>query len=121
MLMKKILIGLILFALYLHFFPDSAISKGVKEHYQASINWVEELSSMQLRMSPEKVMESIKKRLPELKGEEKRYMDELLASPDKVKPFYQRYCYSDSFHPKLREQQLKHSCDAIRRYLDKLP
>jgi len=109
--MKNLLILIVAAALFLHFYPQSEVTKFYNEQKNMLLDGFAKFSDTKVRLKADKIFTDLKPKLEQFSAEEVKYLKEITVSRDNVKSFFEEYCTSQKrsiiFHPKNQVEVCK--------------
>jgi hypothetical protein len=93
--MKNLLILIVAAALFLHFYPQSEVTKFYNEKKDLLLDGFAQFSDTQVRLKSDKILTDLTPKLAQFSDEEVKYLKEISLSRTSVKDFYEQYCVSN--------------------------
>jgi len=114
--MKKLLILIIMAAIFLHFYPQPKLETWFNEQRTMALNAFSKATDTKVSLKADKIYQDLKPRLAQFNDEEKTYLKELTSSQDSVVNFYNKYCESQHVTPKFHQKNQSLVCTTMTKY-----
>lgn len=114
--MKNLLILIVAFALFLHFYPQPEVTKFYNEQKEALLDGFSEFSDTRVRLKADKIFTDLEPKLESFSVEEVKYLKEITSSRGDVKEFYLSYCKKPEKNIVFHPVNQGHVCKAISQY-----
>jgi len=118
--MKHLLILIVAAALYLHFYPNAAVTKFYDEQKQFLLDGFSELSDTKVRLKADKIYLDLESDLVSFSEKEVKRLKEITSSRDNVKAFYLGICKTEKRDIDFHINNEKKVCATISRYVNML-
>lgn len=114
--MKKLLIVIVVGAIYFHFYPNEKLNSWVFEQKEFVLSYFSDATDTKVRLKSDKIYQDLAKDFGQFNSQEKAYVAEITSSREKVKRFNEQYCKSKKQTPKLHRDNLAKVCHTIGKY-----
>jgi hypothetical protein len=114
--MKNLLILIVSAALFLHFYPQSEVTKFYDEQKNSLLDGFAEFSDTKIRLKADKVFIDLEPKLTRFSPEEVKYLKEITLSRANVKSFFKKYCKNKKRSTIFRSYNQIEVCKTISQY-----
>lgn len=114
--MKNLLILIVAIALFLHFYPQSEVTKFYHEQKDMLLEGFAQFSDTKVRLKADKILTDLTPKFDQFSTEEIKYLKEITASKANVSSFFQEYCTSAKRSIILHAENQVEVCKAISQY-----
>ncbi|SET21811.1 hypothetical protein [Thalassotalea agarivorans] len=114
--MKKILILIVLAALYLHFFPESVASKKWHQLTADAKAWFAGVTDTNIRLKADKIYRDLQNEFDSFTAGEQVFLSEITRSRDTVTAFYTDFCLTGKLNPRFHSVNQDKVCNKIEEY-----
>lgn len=114
--MKNLLILIVAAALFLHFYPQSEVTKFYEEQKNNLLDGFAKFSDTKVRLKADKIFTDLTPKLNQFSVEEVKYLEEITSSRTNVKDFFDEYCTNKKRNIVFRSTNQVEVCKAIRQY-----
>lgn len=114
--MKKLLILIAFFLVYLHFYPNPQITEFYEQQKQQLLSMFNSATDTKIRLRPEKIYEDLTNKLNTFTEEEQSYLQQLTHSRQEIKAFFEKHCEHKEYNDQLHPKHVTLVCEAIRRH-----
>ena len=114
--MKNLLILIVAIATYLHFYPNSEVTKFYNEKKEFLLEKFSTMSDTKVRLKSEKIYTDLQSHLENFSVDEVEHLKEITSSRSKVKEFYFTICATEQRDVIFHINNETKVCGAISRY-----
>jgi len=114
--MKNLLILIVAAALFLHFYPQSEVTKFYNEKKAMLLDGFAEYTDTSVSLKADKIYTDLESKLASFSSEEITQLKDLTSSKDNVKVFYGTYCQNTKRHAIFHPENQKKVCATISHY-----
>jgi len=114
--MKNLLILIVAAALFLHFYPQSEVTKFYNEQKNMLLDGFAKFSDTKVRLKADKIFIDLKPKLDQFSAEEVKHLKEVTMSRDNVKSFFDEYCKSQKRSIIFHRNNQAEVCKTISQY-----
>ena len=118
--MKKLLILILAAALYLHFYPNEALTNFYHKQKQFLVDGFSQFGDTKVRLKANKIYQDLENDLPSFSEKEVKRLKEITASRDNVKAFHVTFCKTTQRDVDFHINNQKKVCATINRYANML-
>ena len=118
--MKKLLILIVAFALFLHFYPQPELEQWYGEQKGAALDGFSDTFDTQARISPKKILIDLNRDMKNFTPKELKKLNEIVVSRREVKAFYSDYCQAKKRQFIFRPSVQGKICKTISKYTNLL-
>lgn len=114
--MKKLLILIVAFAVFLHFYPQPELENWYNEQVSILKGDLNSSTDTKLRLKSDKIFIDLKPELASFSPEEVTLLKEISASREAVNEFNNGYCKTSKRHYTLHPANQSKICNTIAKY-----
>ncbi|PCI58221.1 MAG: hypothetical protein COB45_01250 [Gammaproteobacteria bacterium] len=114
--MKNLLILIVAFALFLHFYPQSEVTKFYDDQKKMLLDGFSQFSDTKVRLKADKIFIDLKPKLKQFSSEEVKHLKEITLSRANVKSFFEEYCKSKKRSVIFHSTNQAEICKTISQY-----
>lgn len=114
--MKNLLILIVAAALFLHFYPQPAVTAFYNETKAGLANKLSEFRNTGLQLKVDKIFTDLEPELNSFSTEEVNSLKEITSSSNNTRIFYQDYCINNQRDLVFHTQNQTKVCKAINKY-----
>ena len=115
--MKNLLILIVAFAVFLHFYPQPKLENWYEQQKVNALAKFDELAGTKVQLNTKRIADDISKKFNTFRKSERDYTNDVISSPASVKQFYTKHCGQPiKRDKKLSQQNQAKLCQVISRY-----
>lgn len=114
--MKKLLILIVVAALYFHFYPNEKLNTWLSEQKEMILSTFSDATDTKVRLKPERIFEELSTKFNQFKPEEQSYVSEITRSRQSIRTFYNKYCKSNQSNVRFHRENLAIVCEEINNF-----
>ncbi|WP_448565065.1 hypothetical protein [Thalassotalea ganghwensis] len=114
--MKNLLILIVAFAIFLHFYPQPKLEAWYIEQKHMILEIFGDATDTKVRLRTEKIYEDLEPKFAQFSKKEITYLKEITAERKSVVAFYNNYCETNKGNPRLHINNKKLVCDTVGKY-----
>jgi hypothetical protein len=118
--MKNLLILIVAFALFLHFYPQPKLEKWYNDKIEAALNTFPDTFDTKVRLNTDKILTDLKSEMHYFSPQERAELTQLVSSRKSVKTFYADICLAKKRQLIFRPVILSQICQTISKYTNLL-
>lgn len=118
--MKKLFILIVFIAVFLHFYPQEALTLWYNDHKNQLQESFDQLTSTKVRIKSQKVYQDIEPKLNQFKPQEKKFLLEITSNRKDLLSFHRQFCESNKASAKLHSKNQALVCKTIQKYRSRL-
>ena len=114
--MKKLLILIVAFAVFLHFYPQPQLKKWYEDKKEAALSGLSDIFDTKARLYTEKILTDLKGEMRYFNQQERVQLMQLVSSRKSVKTFYADICLAKKHQLIFRPVVQDKICNTILQY-----
>ena len=114
--MKKLLILIVVIALFLHFYPQPKLESWYNEQKNSALETFSDATDTKVRIKIDVIITDLKPHLGSFNSKELNYLNEITKSRHTVKAFYTTTCIEKKRYKKLQVMNKNKICKVISKY-----
>lgn len=114
--MKNLLILIVAFALFLHFYPQPELERWYNDKKESALKLFSKATDTKVRLKSDKIFTDLAPQLQSFNVEEQKHLHEITATRDNVKDFYETYCGTNKRHFAFHPNNQAKVCRTIAKY-----
>ena len=118
--MKNLLILIVAFAVFLHFYPQPHLEKWYEYKKQSTLDALSNIFDTKARLNTDKILTDLKSKMGDLSQQERVQLEQLVSSRKSVKAFYADICLAKKPQIIFRPVVQREICQTISEYTNLL-
>ena len=114
--MKNLLILIVAFATFLHFYPQPKLESWFNEQKSTVLSAFSDATDTKVRLNPRKVLKDLEPQWAQFNTNEQKFVKEITDSRQSVIGFFKGNCKTKRPSPKLHPKNQKQVCEVISQY-----
>ena len=115
--MKKILILIVVIALFLHFNPQPEVNEFLEEQKTSFLDTMAEFSGTKVRMKSSTIIEKMDDQLASFSPAEMQKLKEITLTRSSVRSYFNKHCKAGQSDPEFHSQKHQKVCSQISHFL----
>jgi len=118
--MKKLLILIVAFSVFLHFYPQPQLEKWYEDKKEAALNGLSDIFDTKASLNTDKILTDLKSKMRYFSQQERVQLEQLVSSRKSVKIFYADICLAKKRQLIFRPVIQGEICNTISKYTNLL-
>ena len=115
--MKKLLILIVAFALFLHFYPQPELEEWYGKKKDSALEGFSDVFDTQARISPNRILIDLRHDMKYFTPKERAKLEDIATSGRSIKDFYDESCIAKKRQFVFRPDTLRKVCKTISNYI----
>ena len=115
-MLKNLLIIIVAIAVYLHFYPNQALTNWYEATKESATTQFADISDTKARVAPSKLINELRQDFKKFSKNEVAYVKELAQSRDSLRKFHKDYCQTGKDNMRLRRDYQLIVCSKLEQY-----
>lgn len=117
--MKKILILIVVIALFLHFNPQPEVNEFIEEQKAEFLDTMAEFSGTKVRMKASTILKNMESELSTFSPKEMTKLREITLTRDSVKNYYKNHCQAGQTDPEFHTVNFRKVCKHVDEFVNR--